>query len=188
MYFLQQGYWKFTTKSLQVFTIHFLRQVFERSWEGHHKLSVFISLSCSNKLLKVHSIATANWQYLFLTGHSKLFKVHENFEVSRTPSQFSRMLFNTQIIPYYKNTFSVRSAINQYQYIPYKYQPKKLKGNQNSRSDCSPRPWTFRLKYFIQLQGTWGNLKYNMKPILTFTQVVFTRVSPKDSFNWVKFG
>ena len=91
-------------------------KVFKSSWEGHHKLSVFTSLS-NNKLLKIHNIATANWQYSFLAGLSKLFKVHENVGVSRTPPQFSRMVFNTQITPYYKNTFLVRSAINQYQSI-----------------------------------------------------------------------
>ena len=114
--FLIASYRRFTRKSLRASIIYCCSKVFESSWEGHHKLSVFTSLS-SNKLLKVHNIATANWQYLFLAGHSKLFKVHKNVGVSRTPPQFSRMLFNTQIIPHYKNTFSVWSAINQYQSI-----------------------------------------------------------------------
>ena len=85
-------------------------KVFESSWEGHHKFWVFTSLS-SNKLLKVHNIATTNWQYLFIAGRNKLFKVYENVWVSRTPPQ------NTTIIPHYKNTFSVWSALNQYQFI-----------------------------------------------------------------------
>ena len=98
-------------------------KVFESSWEGHHKFWVFTSLS-SNKLLKVHNIATANWQYLFLAGHSKLFQIHENVGVPRTPPQFSRMLFNTQIIPHYKNTFSVRRSINQSIFCTNNYRQK----------------------------------------------------------------
>ena len=39
------------------------------------------------------------------------------------------------------------------------------------------------MKYFIKLQGTWGNLKYNMKPIITFTQVVFLQECPQKSLS-----
>ena len=130
---LVASYRRFTRKSLQVSIIS-CSKVIESSREDHEKLSVFTSLS-SIKLLKVHSIATTNWQYLFLAGHSKLFKVHKNVGVSRTPAQFSRMLFNTQIIPYYFLSMKCNKSVPIH--ISYKYQPEKLKANQNFRSNCS---------------------------------------------------
>ena len=129
------AYLEFHDKVTTSFHISYSK-VFESSWDGHHKFSVFASLS-SNKLLKVHNIATAIWQYLFLAGHSKLFNVHEDVRVSRTPPKFSRMLFNTQIISHYKNTFSVWSAISQYHQSIFRI---NINPNQNSRSYC------FRLK------------------------------------------
>ena len=61
-------------------------------------------------------------QYLFVDSQqviksSSYSKFTRTLGASRTPPQFSRMLFNTQIIPHYKNTFSVRRSINQYQSI-----------------------------------------------------------------------
>ena len=132
---LVASYRRFTRKSLQVSIIS-CSKVIESSREDHEKLSVFTSLS-SIKLLKVHSIATTNWQYLFLAGHSKLFNVYEDVRASRTPPKFSRMLFNTQIISHYNNTFSVWSAISQYHQSIFRI---NINPNQNSRSYC------FRLK------------------------------------------
>ena len=83
--FLVASYWRFTTKSPYVFSIHFLQQVInviKSSWEGHRKMSVFTSRS--SKLLKVHNKATANCQYLFLAARLLKVQVVSISRISRS--------------------------------------------------------------------------------------------------------
>ena len=112
--------------------MYFSKKVIERSQESHCKLALFLAA----KLSKVHEKITKSCQYLFLVANYWKFMTKSPqvvsiyfSQVTVSYSKFTRtsesperhhnlvVLFNTQIIPHYKNTFSVWSAINQYKSI-----------------------------------------------------------------------
>ena len=99
---------RFTTRN-HVWRCQYLLLVVVTSYwkfttKSPHIVSIFLQVKAM--LLLVNKKVTWRCQYLFLDSQ----EVIQNSRVSWSQ-------FNTQIIPHYKNTFKVWSAINQYQSI-----------------------------------------------------------------------